>query len=80
MEQNELLKRIDELEREIALFPGGSMTVKKIKDKEYFYHASAKTANAGKSMSNVESYNEKFVDTTVPVYKGGEQVTFKMVR
>lgn len=38
MEQNELLKCIDELEREIALFPGGSMTVKKIKDKEYFYH------------------------------------------
>ena len=38
MEQAELLKRIDELEREIALLPGGSMTVKKIKDKEYYYH------------------------------------------
>ena len=38
MEHTELLKRIDELEREIALLPGGSMTVKKIKDKEYYYH------------------------------------------
>ena len=38
MEHTELLKYIDELEREIALLPGGSMTVKKIKDKEYYYH------------------------------------------
>lgn len=38
MEHTELLKCIDELEREIALLPGGSMTVKKIKDKEYYYH------------------------------------------
>lgn len=38
MEQIELLKRMDELEREIALLPRGSIAVKKIKDKEYFYH------------------------------------------
>ncbi len=38
MEQTELLKRMDELEREIALLPRGSVAVKKIKDKEYFYH------------------------------------------
>ena len=38
MEQTELLKRMDELEREIALLPRGSIAVKKIKDKEYFYH------------------------------------------
>ena len=36
MEQTELLKRMDELEREIALLPRGSIAVKKIKDKEYF--------------------------------------------
>ena len=36
MEQTELLKRIDELEREIALLPSGSIAVKRINDKEYF--------------------------------------------
>ena len=38
MEHTELLKRIDELEREIALLPRGSVAVKRINDKEYYYH------------------------------------------
>ena len=38
MEQTELLKRINELEREIALLPGGSIAVKRINNKEYYYH------------------------------------------
>ena len=38
MEQAELLKRIDEFEREIALLPSGSIAVKRINDKEYYYH------------------------------------------
>ena len=38
MEHIELLKRIDELEREIALLPRGSVAVKRINDKEYYYH------------------------------------------
>ena len=38
MEQTELTKRIDELEREIALLPRGSVAVKRINDKEYYYH------------------------------------------
>ena len=38
MEHAELLKRTDELEREIALLPRGSVAVKRIKDKEYYYH------------------------------------------
>ena len=38
MDHTELLKRIDELEREIALLPQGSITVKRINDKEYYYH------------------------------------------
>ena len=33
MEQTELLKRINELEREIALLPGGSIAVKRINNK-----------------------------------------------
>ncbi len=38
MEQTELLKRIEELEREIALLPRGSVAVKRINNKEYYYH------------------------------------------
>ena len=38
MVQSELLKRIDEFEREIALLPSGSIAVKRINDKEYYYH------------------------------------------
>ena len=38
MEQTEILKRVDELEREIALLPSGSIAVKRINDKEYYYH------------------------------------------
>ena len=38
MEQTEILKRIDELEREISLLPSGSIAVKRINDKEYYYH------------------------------------------
>ena len=38
MEQTEILKRIEELEREIALLPIGSIAVKRINDKEYYYH------------------------------------------
>lgn len=38
MGQEELLLKIAELEREIAILPEGSITKKKIRDKEYFYH------------------------------------------
>ena len=38
MEQFEIIEHIHELEREIALLPPGSITVKKIKGKEYYYH------------------------------------------
>ena len=38
MEPTEILKRIEELEREIALLPSGSIAVKRINDKEYYYH------------------------------------------
>ena len=38
MEQTALLKRIEELEREIALLPRGSVAVKRINNKEYYYH------------------------------------------
>ena len=38
MGQEELMNIIVELEREIAILPEGSITKKKIKDKEYYYH------------------------------------------
>ena len=38
MEQEELMNKIAELKREIAILPEGSITKKKIKDKEYYYH------------------------------------------
>ena len=38
MGQEELMDKIVELEREIAILPEGSITKKKIKTKEYYYH------------------------------------------
>lgn len=38
MGQEELMSRIAELEREIAMLPEGSITKKKINEKEYYYH------------------------------------------
>ena len=38
MSQEELMNAIAEIEREIAILPEGSITKKKIRDKEYYYH------------------------------------------
>ncbi len=38
MEQEELMNQISEVEREIAMLPEGSVTKKKIREKEYYYH------------------------------------------
>lgn len=38
MNQEELIAKISELEKEIAMLPEGSITKKKIKEKEYYYH------------------------------------------
>ncbi len=38
MEQNEIMERISELEREIAALPPGRVSEKKVKNKIYFYH------------------------------------------
>jgi len=38
MRQEELMSRIMELEREISILPEGSITKKKIREKEYYYH------------------------------------------
>ena len=38
MEQNEIMERISELEREIATLPPGRVSEKKVKNKIYYYH------------------------------------------
>ncbi len=38
MEQNEIMERINELEREIAALPPGRVSEKKVKNKIYYYH------------------------------------------
>ncbi len=53
MRQEELMNQIAELEREIALLPEGSITKKKIKDKDYFYH---RITRNGKRVENYLSF------------------------
>lgn len=55
MSQEKLLHQIAELEREIALLPEGSITKKKIKEKEYYYHRI--TIN-GKRVENYLAFEE----------------------
>ena len=55
MGQEELISKIVELEREIAILPEGSITKKKIRDKEYFYHRI--TLN-GKRIENYLDFEE----------------------
>lgn len=49
MEQDKLFDEITELERQIAILPEGSITKKKIKNKEYYYH---RTVQNGKRVEN----------------------------
>ena len=55
MGQEKLISKIVELEREIAILPEGSITKKKIRDKEYFYHRI--TLN-GKRIENYLDFEE----------------------
>lgn len=55
MGQEELMNQIAELEREIAILPEGSITRKKIKGKEYYYH---RINQNGKRTENYLSFEE----------------------
>lgn len=55
MNQEELMIRIAELEREIAILPEGSITKKKINEKEYFYH---RITRDGKRVENYIGFEE----------------------
>lgn len=53
MGQEELMNKIAELEREISILPEGSITKKKIKEKEYYYH---RVTRNGKRVENYLSF------------------------
>jgi len=55
MEQEKLMNQIAEIEREIAMLPEGSVTKKKIKEKEYYYH---RITRNGKRVENYLSFEE----------------------
>lgn len=55
MEQEALMNRIAEIEREIAMLPEGSVTKKKIREKEYYYH---RITNNGKRVENYLRFEE----------------------
>ena len=55
MGQEELMSKIIDLEREIAILPEGSITKKKIKNKDYYYHRI--TLN-GKRVENYITFEE----------------------
>ena len=55
MEQETLIERITDLEREISLLPEGSITKKKIREKEYYYH---RITRDGKRVENYLDFDD----------------------
>ncbi|MCD8364905.1 MAG: AAA family ATPase [Clostridiales bacterium] len=58
MEQSELIARIEELEREIAVLPPGSIAVKKVKGKKYYYHRITKNKKRTETYVNFDQLDE----------------------
>jgi len=55
LRQENLMNQIAEIEREIAILPGGSITKKKIKENVYYYH---RITQNGKRIENYLSFEE----------------------
>lgn len=55
MNKEQLLSRISDIEREIAILPAGSITKKKINDKDYYYH---RINRDGKRIENYIDFDE----------------------
>lgn len=55
MNQEELMSTIADIEREIALLPEGSITKKKIRDRDYYYH---RISRNGKRVENYIAFDE----------------------
>lgn len=58
MSQDDIKKRIDELEREIACLPSGSITKKQIKDRYYYYHRISNNGKRTEKYISFELYPE----------------------
>lgn len=58
MDQLKIMRRIDELEREIASLPPGSLAVKKVKGKEYYYHRFTSAGKRSESYVDFQSAEE----------------------
>ena len=65
MEHNEIKGRIADLEREIAILPEGSITKKRIKDKDYYYH---RINRNGKRTESYISFDNLY-DLTIQIEK-----------
>ena len=50
---DDIYTQIAEIEREIAILPAGSITKKKIKDKDYYYH---RITRSGKRIENYVAF------------------------
>ena len=74
MEPTEILKRIEELEREIALLPSGSIAVKRINDKEYYYHRINENGKRRETYVDFDDVAPDIVKDVVCPVCGGEMV------
>ena len=73
MKTAEIMKHIDKLERELAQLPNGSMTVKKIKDREYYYHRVSENGKRRESYVDFDKVEE--LRTQIEKRKVLEKVT-----
>lgn len=58
MDQLKITERIAELEREIASLPPGSVSVKKVKNKEYYYHRFTRNGNRSEIYIDFDKVDE----------------------
>ena len=58
MVELDIIERINELEREIALLPSGSIAVKKIKGKDYYYHRITQNQKRTETYINFDQVEE----------------------
>lgn len=58
MEQLDIVERIHELEREIALLPPGSIATKKVNGKEYYYHRITQNQKRTETYVDFDSVDE----------------------
>ena len=58
MDKDDLMMQIADLEREIARLPEGTVTRKKIKDRDYYYHRVTRNGKRFETYINFESVED----------------------